>query len=1113
MSKTYINWHAHSMSSLLDGISKPDEYAERCVELGMPGMCFTEHGNVFGLIQSYEAAKKHGLKYFPGIEAYLARKSRWDKDASERASGGRDEWGQGGPHHMGLIAYNNIGYQNLLKLSSRSFLEGYYVKGRMDLELISEHSEGIVGLSGCLSGMVQQALTRNDFDEAVRIAANLQDIFGKENFFIEVMRHGIDLEENNYPKLIEIAKLIDADVIATCDSHYTRAEQHHAHDVCLCINTKSRINTPDRFAFTGQYHLKSYEEMAQLFPEEYLDNTMKIYDKHDFKLDFNEHHIPNFAVPTKQTQADFFVDEVDRGAEFRFGTNWRENTDVVERLTYEKNVITEMGFPNYFLIVADIVGWARSQKIMAGAGRGSVAGSLVAYCMQITQVNPLKHGLPFERFLVPGRPSMPDIDLDFDDRYRDKVIEYTRQKYGYDHTAYIATYSEIGAKGAVNDVARVLNYPFDFAQKINKAMPPATFGVTKTLDECMATEEFRNLYDDDEDVRKVIDTARAFEGLWRQTGIHAAGLIVSDRPIQEYVPVMQKGEDKPIISQWDMKLIDKIGLLKIDFLGLRNLSIVDMAFELIEKNHGVYINDRYALVDEEDPEVFKALSRGENVGVFQLESPGIRQLMLGMQPSSIDDVSALLALYRPGPMGSNVHNEYVERKQKRKPTTYLHPSLRPILKDTYGLLLYQEQIMRITNEICGFDAGATDDFRKIVGKKLVKEMPKQRKSFSDAAINQSDYDPGTAQQLFSEIEHHASYSFSKNHSMAYAYTSYLTSWLRTYYPLEFMAAALSSVAGKEDRLRLYLSECKRMGFQVLPPSIGESDIDFTIKDGSTILYGFNAVKGVGIVLAKLLALNENDREYHNVYDFLRKVDPAILSRDTINHFLSAGCFDELLMGMDIPQPDLNRHEKQQMLLEEMNELGVFLSDHPFTDAMDLIAGKTTHTILELKEGHPGEKIRVAGVVTSMEKKMSKAGRRMYNLIIDDLDASIEVKIVGKYAADLPDPPFTKGDILIANGRLDKFGDDENAAITIIAFEMEKIDDGYLVGGKPISLYKNGSITLEQLNRIEAIIESTKGNSPVYLTINDGVNETKIRFNSLTSKDKAETLGKLIRGEI
>lgn len=1106
--KQYVNFHAHSMGSLLDGMSKFDNYAERAKELGMPAFSFTDHGNLHGLLPAYEAAEKVGLKYFPGIEAYCARKTRFDRDEEERAGRETAEWQQRGPYHLGLIAYNNTGYQNLLKLSSRAFLEGFYVKGRIDHDLLSEHSEGLVVLSGCLSGEIQQAFLRGDDAFAFDTAYKLQSIVGKENFFIELQNHFIEEELQNHEKLILLAKTIGAPIVATCDSHYTCKDHAYPHDLLLCVNTRSKVDTPDRFKFSGDhFYLKSYEEMAELFPEEYLDNTMLIYEKHDLKLEFDKYHIPNFPAPVGITQEQLFIQNVYAGAQKRFGSDWRSDQAIVERVEYEIQVIVEMGFPNYFLIVSDIMQYAHNRGIMCGAGRGSAAGSIVSFCLDITQLNPLDYDLPFERFLVPGRKSLPDIDLDVDDRFRDEIIEYTRQKYGYDHTSQICTFSEIGAKSAIKDVARVLNYGFEIPTKINDAMPPALFGVTKTLDECLQTEEFYKLYSGDEDARKIIDLAKQFEGLWRQSGVHAAGLVLADKPVIEYIPVMQKGEGTPVVTQWDMFRVDQCKLLKIDFLGLRNLSMVDIAFKLIRERHGKDYQNRYDLVKEEDPAVFELLGRGDNNTLFQLESLGMRKLMIAMKPSSINDVAALLALYRPGPMGSNVHNEYVERKHGRKPVLFLHPQLEPILKPTYGLLLYQEQLLKIAREIAGFSVGEADNLRKVVGKKKPEEMAKMRSQFVNGCIKTSNWTMHLATTLFNEIEHHASYSFSANHSYAYAYTSYLTAWLKHYYPVEALTAALSSVSGNADRTRLYLNECHDMGIKVLTPSVNDSKNDFHILDDNTIIFGFNSMKGIGETASAILAKANN--QYESLHDFLRRVDPVLMSRDMILHFINAGAFDALINKLELPLESLNRLDKHHILFNEMNELGVFITDHPLSDSQDLLYGKANYTLEELYQLPDKSDVRVAGVVLDITKKMTRAGKRMYTIILNDLGTSLSVSVMPKLAESLPDPPFEKGTLVIVEGRLSRSIDDEHAAIEIMCFNLNVIDPNDLNTEEPIILNAGKDPNLFPLEKILDIIDENPGSVPVYVLISDGKTDRFFKIPINTTRTIEERLLQVI----
>jgi DNA polymerase-3 subunit alpha len=1105
VTKTYVNFHAHSHGSLLDGASRPSEYAQRAIDLQMPAITFTDHGNIHTLLDAYDAAKSLGLNFFPGEEFYQARKTRFDVDPEERAGPATEEWQQRGPYHMGVVAYNNAGYHNLIKLSSRAFLEGYFVKPRIDHELLAEHSDGLVLFSGCLSGEIQQALLRDDFAFALKTAAKMQEIVGKENYFIELQNHGIPEELKNHASLIEIANKIGAPIVPTCDSHYTHEDDHNHHDLMLCINTGSRVNTEGRFKFSGNhFYLKSYDQMASLFPEEYLKNTLLIAEKYDLNLTFNEYHFPNYDVPVGKTVEQYFDEMVFLGAQMRYGPDWKANKEVVDRLEYEMGVIKQMGFPNYFLVVADIVNWCKKNGIMMGAGRGSAAGSLVSFCLKITEVDPLIYDLPFERFLVPGRKTMPDIDIDIDDRFREDAIAYTRERYGYDHTCQIVTFGEMGAKKAVRDIARVLNYPFELGDKISKAMPPAVFGVSKDLDECLSTKEFRDLYETDTDVKTIVDSAKKLEGLWRDVGIHAAGLVIADKPIIEYIPVMQKGEGKPIVSQWDMHRVEQCGLLKIDFLGLRNLSIISMCLDMIKDTKGVEIKEPYRLLEEEDPAVYAALGRGENIGVFQVESEGIRELLIGMKPSSLEDISAILSLYRPGPMGSNVHNEYIERKHGRKPITAVHPVLKELLKDTYGLLLYQEQLLKIATDVAGFSIGEADDLRKAVGKKIKEKMQGLKSDFIDGCEKKQIVTRQQAEKLFAEIEHHASYSFSKNHAVSYGFTTYLTSYLRTHYPTEYMAAALSTVQDKKERLRLYLNECRRLGISVLPPSVNYSEFLFKVKSDTEIVYGFSAIKGVGEVIANQMVATRTS-EYVSLFDFLRSVDNSILNKKVLEHFAAAGCFDDLLLLTDIDCDDLTRSQRMEILYGESEELGVFLSDHPFAEVSDLVLDKATHTISQVNENITGQMVKVGGVVVNVDKIITKAGKKMYKVYLEDMEGSITVTIFPTAALKLPDPPFEKGDIAIITGKIERGSEDENSTITLVFFDFEKISTQHLVGGRPIFLKTDKPVSYKRIKQMSDIISNTNGNSPVFLEYAEDGRQITLRFKELTSKSTEESL--------
>lgn len=1112
--KQFINLHAHSTGSLLDGASKFEEYAERAKKLGQPMITFTDHGNLHGVLDAYDAAREAGIKYLPGLEAYQARKTRFDMDEEERAGKARSEWDQRGPYHLGIIAYNNVGYHNLIKISSRSYLEGYYVKGRIDHNLIADHAEGLVILSGCLSGEVQQAILRGDYDYALDAAAKMQDIVGRDNYFIELQNHGIEEESQTWASLIMIAKTIDAPIVTTCDSHYTNKEDAHYHDLTLCISTGAKFADESRFKFSGDgFYLKSYDEMVALFGEEqYVDNTMLVYDKFDFELDFEENHYPKYPMPMGETSEQLFDKLIQEGAVKRFGDDWKtKRLDIAERIAYESEVIKDQGFLDYFLVVWDIVDYARRRDIMVGPARGSVAGCLIAYLLFITEVDPVKYKLMLERFLVPGRKSPPDIDLDFDSRYREEVVQYTRNKYGSDHTANIGTMGTIKARKAVRDVSRVLDYPYELGDKISKAMPPALFGIPVPLEKCLQTDDFRSLYESDADVKDVVDQAMKVEGLWRDPGIHAAGLVVADKPIIEYVPVIQKGEGQPIVTQWDLSRIEQLGLLKIDFLGLRNLDIITLCLESAAKTKDYHIDNVYHLLD--DPEATKLvcdeLSQGKTMGSFQLESQGIQELTVALQPSKQHEISDILSLYRPGPMGSNVHREYIERKFKRKPVTVLHPSLDPILSRTYGLLIYQEQLLKIATDVAGFSIGEADDMRKIVGKKQVEKMPKMREKFVTGCVNTVAMRRDVATKLFDEIEHHASYSFGEGHATGYMFLSFVTTYLHAKFPAEFMAAALTTVVQKEDRLRDYLNECQHLNIKVLPPNLADSEQAFKVKDDQNIYYGLGAIKGITEATITPVLRGRENIGYDNLYAFLRNVDTGVLNKKVVDHFMAAGAFDELLEpikffeGIDV----LSKPKYIEALFEEFEELNAFVSDHPYQELKNIVS--PTHDFEPIKRAfymNEGDIFTTAGIIVKADKMMTRRGKRMYKLVIQDLDNSIEVDVMPKIAETLSERPFNKGDFLIVKGGIDKFGEEENSIVSIRLYDYTLTNISDLVESDNIYLKCQNEVTVNKINKIVGLIKNNKGGSTVYLDFYDTINNAnvRIRFEDTANK-KSETI--------
>ena len=763
MSRNYVNLHSHTSYSMLDGLGSVDAYMERAAELGMPALAQTDHGNLYGWLDFYEAGKKHGVKSVLGIEAYLARKTRFDRDEEESTGPATSEFEQRGPYHITLLAHNKTGYQNLIKMSSESFLTGFYRYPRMDLDLFAEYSEGITALSGCLNGPLNQALMAGDTDLALRKAGELQDIFGKDRFFIEVMNHGIQEELDVLPDLVDIAGKIGAKIIPTQDSHYVRKEDSDAHDLLLCVATNARVDEEKRFRFMEEeFFLRNYEEMLDRFGEpQWLKNTLDVAESVELDLEFGELHFPDPHLPENVELEDYFTQQVWEGIKYRYGDN--PSDAVRARTEHEMRVIKEMGFPGYFIVVADIMEFCRNAGIMVGPGRGSAAASIVSYAMQITQIEPLEYDLPFERFLVEGRMSPPDIDIDIDDRRRGEVIEYVRDKYGEDRVAHIGTFSQTGAKQAIRDAARVMNYEYSKGDEVAKLVPDPVLGVNKSVEESLATPDMRKAYSEDADTKKIIDGARGIEGVFRQTGIHAAGVVISKGPIVDYVPVMQRankdGSRTPVTTQWDMERVEQCGQLKVDFLGLRNLGVLDLCIQNIEERTGEKI-DIYS-VPLDDPDTYQMLKEGRAIGVFQVEGQGIREMMISLQPENIRDLMALISLYRPGPMGSGMDKLFIARKHGRNiDMRQPHPILDELLHKTYGIMLYQEDILTVAREIAGFSPLEADTLRKATGKKKFDVMEKLRARFIEGSVSTGKVKSRDAEAIFGDIEYFGGYGFN-----------------------------------------------------------------------------------------------------------------------------------------------------------------------------------------------------------------------------------------------------------------------------------------------------------------------------------------------------------------
>jgi DNA polymerase-3 subunit alpha len=932
--QSFVHLHTHTEYSMLDGAARVGEVVAAARQDGQPALAITDHGNMYGVLDFYKACRNEGITPIIGTEAYMAANSRSDRPVRRGRvddTGGEGERGEKLYYHLTVLAESTEGYRNLIKLSSDAFLEGYYYKPRVDWELLERHHKGLIATTGCLGGVVLQALLADQQAEAKELAARLQDIFGPDNLFVELQDHGLSNQKKTNPMLVEIARSIKAPLVATNDSHYCRREDAMAHDALLCVQTGATIDDPKRFKFEGDEHyLKSAAEMRTLFSElpEACDNTLWIAERAKVEIELGRPALPRFPLPAgfespdesyEVSAAKYLRHLSFEGAKERYGDPLPK--EVVSRLEFELSVISEMGFPAYFLVVWDLIRYARQSGIRVGPGRGSAAGCCVAYCLRIVDLDPIRYDLLFERFLNPGRKQMPDIDMDFDERRRGEMIRYAAERYGADHVAQIVTFSTIKARAAVRDASRVLGYPYALGDRIAKAMPPLVMGRDTPLKACLekvpghedgyvAAAELRKIYEDEPDARKVIDVARGLENLRRQDGIHAAAVVITDAPLTEYLPVQRKPEpgqppeEAPIVTQYEMHGVEDLGLLKMDFLGLRNLSVIDMALDLIEQSTGERPDiDNVPLDDEK---TFEMLRRADSIGVFQLEGNAMRTTLRALAPTSFDDVAALVALYRPGPMAANMHRDYPELKNGRKTLSYVHPDMASVLGDTYGLMLYQESMMRVAQRFAGYSLEEADNLRKACGKKNRLLIAAEREKFVKGCVSQG-YGEALGTELFDIIEPFADYAFNKSHAFGYGLVAYQTAWLKANYPVEYLAAILSSVKDDKDRSAVYLAECRSRRIEVRCPDINTSMSNFTTlsppagevdprkKDSpGLIVFGLSAVRNVGSAIVELiLEERQENGPFESFYDFCQRVDPSVLNKRAIESLIKAGAFDSL----------------------------------------------------------------------------------------------------------------------------------------------------------------------------------------------------------------------------
>lgn len=1121
----FVHLHSHADTSILDGFSTIPELVAEVARIGQPALAITDHGNMHGIYDLYKHAKAAGIKPIAGIEAYMAPSivNREHRGAAYFGEGGRgDVSGRGAYTHLTLLAENNDGLKNLFRMSERSYTEGFFQKNRIDLELLSQYSKGIIATTGCPSGEIQTRIRLGQFDEAVIFAGKLQDIVGKENLYMELMEHdmSIDLERSVRDDLLAIAKKLNIPLVATNDLHYARHQDAKAHEQLLAVQTRAVMSEPadhaggNRFAFEGEeYYVKSRAEMEKYFSHmpEALNNTLAIAERCDITIEPDDTLRPTIAPPAGMTEAEYLKEEAFKGLEKRLPDKARSEI-YINRLNTELNVIEQKNFTGYFLVVSDFVRWGKfiaNPTVPTGAGRGSAAGSLLAYCLDITDVDPIKYDLLFERFINPERDSPPDIDMDFNDTDRIRVIEYVINKYGRDKVAQIATFGKIGAKAAMKDVVRILEQPYSMGEELSKALPEPQAGHAISLHDVYdaSSERYGEAGEFRELVKKikaeeVIEVARSFEGRTRSTGVHAAALVVSTKPVVETVPMMQRQADGAMITQWDYPTCEGLGLLKVDFLGLRNLGVIANAVKNVEKTKGIKLNVQEIIGgDMDDQPTYDLLARGDSLGVFQLDSGGMRGLMKQLRPTSFEDISALIALYRPGPMGVNAHTDYALRKNGEQEVLPIHPelkdSLSEILAPTFNLCIYQEQIMRIAQKVADYSLSQADNLRRAMGKKKKSVLDAEYVPFSEG-MKRNGYSDEAIKALWDVLVPFAEYGFNKSHSVGYGVLSYLTAYLKANHPAEFMSALLSSVADDTDKTALYLDDCRNMGIRVLPPDVNNSDTDYSPISASRISFGFKAIRGVGEKAADELVEVRGDVKFTDIQDFVNRVPKTLANKRILEALSLGGAFDglgvsrksmmegipavtaavtkankkptkaqqakldQLALFEDaaIPEkpivefdiPDVGEYSKLEKLKLERHALGLYVSGHPL-EGLDMGAA-AGHKVVEYLEevikpidgwvprGTPP--MKVSGIVTSLQKKRTKKGETFALGTLEDLTGTIPFVMFPKAFAD-------HGEFLNIDGVYQMSGFPRKREIDGISFTVDAI--------RPLEFGETGKLSL------------------------------------------------------
>ncbi|MDY3928756.1 MAG: DNA polymerase III subunit alpha [Clostridia bacterium] len=1077
----FAHLHTHSEYSLLDGASRISDLISRTKELGMEYIAITDHGAMYGVVDFYREAKKQGINPVIGCEVYVAPRTRFDKTHEYDSK----------YSHLILLAENDQGYKNLIKIVSAGFTDGFYYKPRVDFDLLKQYSEGLIALSACLAGEIPKLLLNDDYEGAKEVAKRYIKVFGKENYFIEIQDHGLKEQKQTNPLLIKLARELDLGIVATNDIHYVRREDAEAQDVLMCIQMDKTVDDPDRMKFeTDQFYLKSPEEMQQLFRyiPEALENTVKIAKRCHVEFDFNTRHLPSYAVPDGKNASDYLRELCFEGLKKRYEN---PGEDLVKRLEYELSVINSMGFVDYFLIVWDFIHYARSHDVMVGPGRGSAAGSIVAYCLEITSIDPIRYNLIFERFLNPERVSMPDIDVDFEPEGRQKVIDYVVEKYGEDKVSQIITFGTLKAKLVIRDVGRALNIPYAEVDKVAKTVPN---DLKMTIDKALEISgDLRAMYENDAKIKRLIDTAKKLEGLPRHKSTHAAGIVITQEPTVNYIPLQTN--DDAVTTQFVKDTVEELGLLKMDFLGLKNLTIIENAVKIIEKTKGIKIDINN--IDYESPKVYETIASGNTDGVFQLESPGMKSFMQELKPDKLEDIIAGISLYRPGPMDSIP--TYIYNKKHPEKIVYKHKLLENILDVTYGCMVYQEQVMEIVRVLAGYSLGSADLMRRVISKKKMAQMEVERQNFIygkkdekgnqiiDGCINRG-IDEKTAIDIFDEIYDFANYAFNKSHAAAYAYVCYQTAYLKTFYPVEFMAS-LISIADNVDKINEYIINSRNMGIEICPPDINKSTDTFTVE-GNSIRFGLSAIKNVGKgFIQKLVAEREMNGEFKTFSDFISRMTGNDINKRAVEGMIMCGAFDSMgikrsqlmrvfesaidseahsqrgnLNGQmtlfdedtatEIDFPDIEEFDKKTILKMEKQTIGMYLSGNPMEEYEEKVKNITKYNIGSIMDSvvknddgtytpveggiQDGETVKICAVISNRKNKTTRSNTQMAFLKLEDAYGSIEVLVFPKILAQLSNL-LQEENIIAAEGKVSLREDEEPKLLLERAVPLDMVN--------------------------------------------------------------------------